>query len=194
MLTIMNQLILPVILLSAMTLTIIVLSVLLFRKRTPKSAPSPTPQLLTGYGIAPKGPQVLRDEPDSDEDEELKERLYYLFENEKLYLRPDIRISEVADRLLTNKTHLSKVIRVKTGKNFCQLVHHYRIREAMRLFSGNPRLSIVQLGQLVGFNSLTTFTTAFGRNTGFTPAEWCKNYRKSAMKESPHGRKAEKRA
>lgn len=168
-----------------MTGAIVVLTVLLLKKRTPGMAEPQPPQVLTtGYSLTPKRQQVLRDDSETDEDEELKERLLYLFEGEKLYLRPDIRITEVAERLLTNKTHLSKVIRTKTGKNFCQLVHSYRIREAMRLFSGNPKLSIVQLGQLVGFNSLTTFTTAFGRNTGFTPAEWCKNYRRSAIKKT----------
>ena len=177
-----------------MTVAIIVLTVLLLRKKRPAPAKTPSPRLLTsGYAVTPKVQQVLRDDAETDEDEELKERLLYLFEGEKLYLRPDIRITDLAERLLTNKTHLSKVIRAKTGKNYCQLVHTYRIREAMRLFSGNPRLSIVQLGQLVGFNSLTTFTTAFGRNTGFTPAEWCKNYRKSATKEGRHGHKEEKR-
>ena len=178
-----------------MTAATVVLTLLLLRRRTPGMPQSQPPRMLTtGYAATPKVQQVLRDDSETDEDEELKERLLYLFEGEKLYLRPDIRITEVAERLLTNKTHLSKVIRAKTGKNFCQLVHTYRIREAMRLFSGNPRLSIVQLGQLVGFNSLTTFTTAFGRNTGFTPAEWCKNYRRSSIKEGRDGHKEEKRA
>lgn len=179
-----------------MTAAIVILTVLLLRKKSPNPSKPQPPHLLTsGYATTPKLQQVLRDDSETDEDEELKERLLFLFEGEKLYLHPDIRITEVAERLLTNKTHLSKVIRAKTGKNFCQLVHSYRIREAMRLFSGNPRLSIVQLGQLVGFNSLTTFTTAFGRNTGFTPAEWCKNYRKSSTtKEGRHGHKEAKRA
>ena len=178
-----------------LTAATVVLTLLLLRRRTPGMPQSQPPRMLTtGYATTPKVQQVLRDDSETDEDEELKERLLYLFEGEKLYLRPDIRITEVAERLLTNKTHLSKVIRAKTGKNFCQLVHTYRIREAMRLFSGNPRLSIVQLGQLVGFNSLTTFTTAFGRNTGFTPAEWCKNYRRSSIKEGRDGHKEEKRA
>lgn len=178
-----------------MTAAAIVLTVLLLRRRPSRESNAQPPRLLTtGYAPTPKISQDLRDDSETDEDEELKERLLYLFEVEKVYLRPDIRITEVAERLLTNKTHLSKVIRAKTGKNFCQLVHTYRIREAMRLFSGNPRLSIVQLGQLVGFNSLTTFTTAFGRNTGYTPAEWCKNYRRSANREGRHGHKEEKRA
>ena len=51
-------------------------------------------------------------------------------------------------------------------------------RAALRLYAQNPELTITQLCRRVGFNSMTTFNTAFGRNTGYTPAEWCKEYRK----------------
>ena len=122
------------------------------------------------------------DGADSDEYDDLKDRLVNLLESEKIFLDPNIRISEVAARLLTNKTSLSRAIRLKTGRNFCQLVHYYRVREAMRLYTENPSLTISQLCKMVGFNSMTTFNTAFGRNTGFTPAEWCKNYRKQTVR------------
>ncbi|MBQ3941286.1 MAG: AraC family transcriptional regulator, partial [Bacteroidales bacterium] len=56
------------------------------------------------------------------------------------------------------------------NKNFCQLVHYYRVREAMRIYAQHPDLTITQLSRRVGFNSMTTFNTAFGRNTGYTPA------------------------
>ena len=92
----MAQVILMILVLAAMTATIVIQSVLLYRKRTPKPDPNDAPQLLTGYGAASRPPQNLRDEPDSDEDEELKERLYYLLENDKLYLNPDIRIFPVS--------------------------------------------------------------------------------------------------
>ena len=110
--------------------------------------------------------------------EELKERLCNVLEREKLYLNPDIRVGDLAERLYTNKSYLAQTIKLKMGKNFCQLVHYYRVREAMRLYAQNPDLTITQLCRRVGFNSMTTFNTAFGRNTGFTPAEWCKQFRK----------------
>ena len=100
------------------------------------------------------------------------------FEREKLYLNPDIRVGDLAERLYTNKSYLAQTIKLKLNKNFCQLVHYYRVREAMRVYAQNPELTITQLCRRVGFNSMTTFNTAFGRNTGFTPAEWCKEYRK----------------
>lgn len=130
-----------------------------------------------------EGARLLSDDgADSDEYDDLKDRLVNLLESEKIFLDPGIRISEVAARLLTNKTSLSRAIRLKTGRNFCQLVHYYRVREAMRLYTENPSLTISQLCKMVGFNSMTTFNTAFGRNTGFTPAEWCKNYRRQSVR------------
>jgi AraC-like DNA-binding protein len=129
----------------------------------------------------PHADRMLEDSGPSLKDsdmEELKERLCNVLEREKLYLNPDIRVGDLAERLYTNKSYLAQTIKIKLNKNFCQLVHYYRVREAMRLYAQNPDLTITQLCRRVGFNSMTTFNTAFGRNTGFTPAEWCKEFRK----------------
>ena len=129
----------------------------------------------------PNADRILEDAGPSLKDsdmEELKERLCNVLEREKLYLNPDIRVGDLAERLYTNKSYLAQTIKIKLNKNFCQLVHYYRVREAMRIYAQNPDLTITQLCRRVGFNSMTTFNTAFGRNTGFTPAEWCKEYRK----------------
>lgn len=129
----------------------------------------------------PHADRILEDAGPSLKDsdmEELKDRLCNVLEREKLYLNPDIRVGDLAERLYTNKSYLAQTIKIKLNKNFCQLVHYYRVREAMRLYAQNPELTITQLCRRVGFNSMTTFNTAFGRNTGFTPAERCKEYRK----------------
>lgn len=129
----------------------------------------------------PNADRILEDAGPSLKDsdmEELKERLCNVLEREKLYLNPDIRVGDLAERLYTNKSYLAQTIKIKMNKNFCQLIHFYRVREAMRIYAQNPDLTITQLCRRVGFNSMTTFNTAFGRNTGFTPAEWCKEYRK----------------
>lgn len=129
----------------------------------------------------PNADRILTDDGPSLKDsdmEELKERLCNVLEREKLYLNPDIRVGDLAERLYTNKSYLAQTIKIKLNKNFCQLVHYYRVREAMRIYAQHPDLTITQLSRRVGFNSMTTFNTAFGRNTGYTPAEWCKEYRK----------------
>ena len=129
----------------------------------------------------PHADRMLEDPGPSLKDsdmEELKDRLCNVLEREKLFLNPDIRVGDLAERLFTNKSYLAQTIKIKLNKNFCQLVHYYRVREAMRLYAQNPELTITQLCRRVGFNSMTTFNTSFGRNTGYTPAEWCKEFRK----------------
>jgi len=129
----------------------------------------------------PNADRILQDDGPSLKDadmEDLKDRLCNVLEREKLYLNPDLRVGDVSERLYTNKSYLAQTIKLKLNKNFCQLLHYYRVREAMRLYAQNPDLTISQLCRRVGFKSMTTFNTAFGRNTGFTPAEWCKEFRK----------------
>lgn len=113
---------------------------------------------------------------------DLKDRLCDLLEREKLYRNPDIRVGDIAARLCTNKSYLAQAIRLKTNKNFCQLVHSFRVKEAMRLYEENPDLTIRQMSSMVGFNSMTTFNSAFSRITGFTPAEWCREFKKKSAK------------
>lgn len=142
-----------------------------------------------GYQMFERGTaskqHILADSPIlTDEYSDIVERYCVFMNTEKPYKNPDIRISDVASRLGISKSTLSRAIRMKTGKNFCQLVHSYRVKEAMRLYAGNTKLSITQLCKMVGFNSATTFNTAFGRNTGLTPAEWCKNFKKQHLDET----------
>jgi len=136
----------------------------------------------------PNADRLLEDNGPSLKDsdmEELKDRLCNVLEREKLYLNPDVRVGDLAERLYTNRSYLAQTIKIKLNKNFCQLLHYYRVREAMRLYAQNPELTITQLCHRVGFNSMTTFNTAFGRNTGYTPAEWCKEYRKRNESKTP---------
>jgi len=113
----------------------------------------------------------------------LKNKICSILEREKLYLNPKIRVTEIAERLCTNKNYVAQAIKLKMNKNFCQLIHFYRVREAMRIYAQNPELTMVELSRSVGFNSMTTFNSAFSRNTGYTPAEWCREFKQKNMNE-----------
>lgn len=130
---------------------------------------------------ADEGKDLLEDEPlDSRayDMEILKNKICELLDREKLYLNPEIRVSDIADRLFTNKNYVAQAIKLRMGKNFCQLIHFYRIKEAIRVYALNPDIQMSELAHRVGFNSMTTFNGAFSRNTGYTPAEWCKEYKR----------------
>ncbi|MBP5210458.1 MAG: helix-turn-helix transcriptional regulator [Bacteroidales bacterium] len=130
--------------------------------------------------MVPAAHLELREESVSEEMNSIALRFIDYFEREKPYLNPDLRIVDVAEHLFTNKTYLSRAINIKFGKNFSQLVHWFRIRDAVDIYANDKSKSMTmqELHQRVGFRSMSTFNTAFSRYTGKTPAEWCRHYDK----------------
>ena len=97
-----------------------------------------------------------------------------LFEKEKLYLNPDRKLLDVARRIGTIKTYLSRALNTRLSKNFCQFVNHYRIREACLMFLKDPGLDIRPLAEQCGFSSQSNFSIVFKYNTGLTPGDWAR--------------------
>ena len=61
----------------------------------------------------PNADRILEDAGPSLKDsdmEELKDRLCNVLEREKLYLNPEIRVGDLAERLYTNKSYLAQTI------------------------------------------------------------------------------------
>lgn len=105
------------------------------------------------------------------------------FEREKPYLNPNVKIVDIADNLDTNKAYLSRIINSYFKKNFSQFINWYRIRDAMDQFVRNPGIDIGTMADMSGFQSMTTFNTAFTRYTGMTPGEWCKKFKRGMKNE-----------
>lgn len=101
-------------------------------------------------------------------------RIMALFEEEKIYRNYDIKIADVARRIGTNKTYLSRALNTRVSKNFCQFVNHYRIREICLLYLEDPNREIRLLSEQCGFSSKSNFSIVFKYNTGYTPGDWCR--------------------
>lgn len=104
-------------------------------------------------------------------------RLNQLMEDEKCFLRSDISLYELATKLGTNTTYLSKVINELTGYNFNSFVNKYRVEEACKRLM-DPRqqyLSIEGIARSAGFNSKSAFNAAFRKIKGMTPSEYCES-------------------
>ena len=104
-------------------------------------------------------------------------RLRALMENEKLFLRSDLKIGTVADRAGIPVHHVSQIINEKLGKNFFDFVNEYRVNEVKKRFADSQydALTILAIGFDSGFNSKTAFYSAFKRNTGVIPSEFKKH-------------------
>jgi AraC-like DNA-binding protein len=93
-----------------------------------------------------------------------------LFKDSLLSLNRLSKLLNVPEKLL------SQIINENAGTNFNDFVNGYRIKEAQRIISSNDQNSqnILQIAYEVGFNSKSTFNTAFKKITGFTPSEYRK--------------------
>jgi len=118
--------------------------------------------------------KVNRQLSDKIKSDELYGRLLKYFEKEKPFLKQDLKITEVALYLYSNKTYLSRIINDKNNQNFNQFVNSYRIEEVKNLFNENDKLNIQELCYMSGFGSMATFSIAFRFQLGYTPADWCK--------------------
>ena len=100
-------------------------------------------------------------------------RLLALMEAEKPWLEPELTLAELAQRLRTNPSLLSKVINQGCGQNFNDFVNGYRVAEARRKLA-DPRFahySLVGVALASGFNSKSTFNRVFKKLTGQAPGE-----------------------
>ncbi len=114
---------------------------------------------------------------------QIKERLEQYFETGKPYLNKKLSIKDVASKLYTNKTYLSKIINDNMGVNFNQYVNTYRMKEVDRLLMEDKEMSMKELCDKAGFGCMATFAVAFRLNKGDSPAEWCKKNAKNLYKD-----------
>jgi len=116
----------------------------------------------------------------ADEVEELKTRLVRAMETEKLYLDPELRLSDLVERLHATRNQLSYVINQRFGKNFYNFVNEYRVGEVLRLMDEGSYedKKILALAFDSGFNSKPAFNLVFKKQTGLTPSEYWRGKKK----------------
>lgn len=121
---------------------------------------------------AENGPEVSG--ADANLRTDLMTQMSSLIEEEKLYLRKNLRISDVASELATNKTYVSAILNSLSGEKFTSMITRHRIEYAQRLMREHPDMLLDDVADESGFSSRTTFFRSFKALTGTTPQEWKK--------------------
>ncbi len=107
-----------------------------------------------------------------DADVLLMQRIRQLMEEQKLYLNPELKLSDIATALQTTSRSISVCINSQTGSSFSNFVNIYRVEYAKQLLrhSSQEKMSSVTLA--CGFSNETSFFRTFKAITGMTPKEW----------------------
>ncbi|MDJ1506512.1 helix-turn-helix domain-containing protein [Xanthocytophaga agilis] len=86
-----------------------------------------------------------------------------------LFKNPNLTLSELAKSINIPAHQLSQLLNDNLGKNFTSYVNEYRIEEACRMIAQGHPFSLEAIGYEVGFNSKSTFYTAFKKIKATTP-------------------------
>lgn len=108
---------------------------------------------------------------------ELLDKLLDYVVTQKRYLDSNLSLSIVAREIGTNTKYLSQIINTYYSKNFNSFINEYRIEEAKRLMRHKLSnvLTIEAIAQQAGFNSKSSFYSAFKAYSGQTPSDFLKN-------------------
>lgn len=98
-------------------------------------------------------------------------------ETEKPYLDFELTLQKLASQLDIPEKELSVLINHYLGKHFFDFINEYRIGEAKNILENpnNKELTILEVLYQVGFNSKSSFYTAFKKIANQTPTQYRKN-------------------
>ena len=107
---------------------------------------------------------------------QLSARLDVLMKDDKIFLDNEINLATVADKLRISIHDASYLINEVTGSNFYNFINRFRVEEAKKLLTSakSDKLNMLGIAFESGFNSKTTFNTAFKKLVGISPSEYAK--------------------
>jgi AraC-like DNA-binding protein len=90
----------------------------------------------------------------------------------KLYLNPLLSMESTANELGMSKSYFSKLINSYSNYNFSDFINSLRVEQAKKFLSNDEfsQYTIVAIGLECGFNSKSTFYSAFKKFTSETPS------------------------
>jgi len=112
-----------------------------------------------------------------DELYELKKLLDARLRVERLFLKPGLKLSDLALAMGKKPYIVSQVIKQGLATNFYELVNQLRVEEAKQRLASQDENKILAIAMDCGFNSKSTFNDIFRRTVGMTPSEYKRSNR-----------------
>ncbi len=107
----------------------------------------------------------------------LYEKLNRYMQDEKPYMKKDLKIGDLADSLDTSSHSLSYLFNQHLNISYYDFVNDWRITEFKKLVAEDTssKYTLDVLADLCGFSSRTSFFRSFKKSTGITPNEYIKS-------------------
>lgn len=113
-------------------------------------------------------PQVQDNE---SEESDIALKITALFENDKVYLNPNLRLSDIASLVGTNRTYVSRFFNNECKVSFFDFVNGYRVSLAKSILKESSD-KIDSIAEKTGFNSRQSFYRVFTKMVGMPPEKY----------------------
>lgn len=119
-----------------------------------------------------------KQQPTTEQEGQLKV-LQTFMQDQKPYLDYALSLEKLASLLDMEDKELSLLINHHLGKHFFDFVNAYRIADAKALLTdpSKQKTTVLEILYAVGFNSKSSFYTAFKKETGVTPVKYRQSFR-----------------
>ena len=107
---------------------------------------------------------------------QLVKRIHELFQSEKPYLDPGLKVDSVAEKLGVSYRTLNNALKEVEGSTFVKLINRYRVEAVIQMFR-QPEFDVIKtqaIAQQAGFGSVNAFYEAFQEITGVQPSHFRK--------------------
>jgi AraC-like DNA-binding protein len=126
------------------------------------ATPAPAPQAQPAYARA----RLAEDDATT-----LEARIRTAMTERHLYQRSGLTLAELADEVAATPHEVSQVLSTRLQRNFYTFINEHRIEHVKAALLGTQR-PVLDLAFEAGFQSKSTFNTAFRKATGMTPREF----------------------
>lgn len=104
-------------------------------------------------------------------------------EEDELFLNPKLTLTDLATAIGTNRTYLSSYLNTCLNVSFYDYINSYRMEKMRRILSDTTcAITMNEVAEMCGFNSLSTFRRTFVKEHGMTFSEYRKKSSESASK------------
>ncbi|MCX5744471.1 MAG: helix-turn-helix domain-containing protein [Proteobacteria bacterium] len=119
--------------------------------------------------------------PEADADD-LEARIKAAMLESRLYLRAGLTLAELAEAVAATSHEVSQVLSVRLKRNFYGFVNEHRVEHVKTVLATGERAdqSVLEIALEAGFQSKSTFNSAFRKATGVTPREYRQSRRRDA--------------
>lgn len=98
-------------------------------------------------------------------------KLEHALKEDKLYLQENLSLKKLTEAIGETENHISETFSQFFQTNFFQFVNGFRVEEAKLALQNSDKL-IINIALDVGFNSKSTFNSAFKKMVGQNPSAY----------------------